>query len=106
MDTAYRIGSVEDKFLVLLGRYLRVTPDRILHDRFLPQTKIPLANGTSKALRLDLFVELYVRRDDAARKKQRCHLVEIDMGTHYDRAIREKLLLQLRYAQDGYYERD
>jgi hypothetical protein len=83
-----------------------VTFVRFLHDRFLPQTKIPLPDGTSAAIRLDAFVELHLRRDDSGRKKQRCHLIEIDRGTHYEKALTKKLLLQLRYVQDGHYERD
>lgn len=79
---------------------------RFLHDRFLPQTRIRLADGTSPAMRLDGFVELHVRRDDSGRKRQRCHLLEIDRGTHYEKAIRQKFLLQLRYVQDGHYQRD
>ena len=81
-----------------------VTLVQFLHDRFLPQTKIPLPDATRPAMRLDGFVELHVRRDDA--KKQRCHLFEIDRSTHYRLAIRKKFLLQLHYMQDGHYQRD
>jgi hypothetical protein len=83
-----------------------VTFVQFQHDRFLPQTKIPLPDGTSPSIRLDAFVELHLRRDDSGRKKQRCHLIEIDRGTHFEKALTKKLLLQLRYVQDGHYERD
>ena len=83
-----------------------VTLVQFLHDRFLPQTKIPLPDGTSPAIRLDAFVELHIRRDDTGRKRQRCHLIEIDRGTHYKTAIRKKFLLQLQYMRGGHYQRD
>lgn len=83
-----------------------VTFVQFLHDRFLPQTKVPLPDGTSPAIRLDAFVELHLRRDDSGRKKQRCQLIEIDRGTHYEKALKKKLVLQLRYVQDGHYQRD
>ena len=83
-----------------------VTFVRFLHDRFLPQTRIPLPDGMSPAIRLDAFVELHLRRDDSGRKKQRCHLIEIDRGTHSETALKQKLALQLRYVEDGHYLRD
>ena len=42
-----------------------VTFVQFLHDRFLPQTRIPIANGTSADLCLDAFVELHVRSEEA-----------------------------------------
>lgn len=83
-----------------------VTFVQFRHDRFLPQTTVPLPDGTSPSIRLDAFVELHIRRDDSGRKKQRCHLIEIDRGTHYEKALKKKLVLQLRYVQDGHYQRD
>jgi hypothetical protein len=83
-----------------------VTVIQFRHDRFLPQTKVPLPDGTAPSIRLDGFVELHLRRDDSGRKKQRCHLLEIDRGTHAEKALRQKLLTQLHYARDGHYRRD
>jgi hypothetical protein len=79
---------------------------QFLHDRFLPQTKVPLPDGTNPSIRLDGFVELHIRREDTGRQKQRCHLIEIDRGTHYEKALRKKVLIQIQYVQGGHYERD
>ena len=46
----------------------------------------------------------HVRRGEST--KRRCHLIEIDRGTHFEKAVRKKFLLQLRYVQDGHYHRD
>ena len=98
------LGIAIERFCRVAEPY--VTFVQFLHDRFLPQTKVPLPDGTSPAIRLDGFVELHVRPDETGRKKQRCHLIEIDRGTHFHQAIRKKFLLQLRYVQDGHYQRD
>ena len=65
------------------GELIRLA--RFTHDRFLPQTKVQLPTGKSKAIRLDSFFELRVRRESGT--KQRCYLVEIDRGTHYEKAL-------------------
>jgi hypothetical protein len=83
-----------------------VTFVQFQHDRFLPQTKIPLPDGTTPSFRPDAFVELHIQRDDSGRTRQRCHLLEIDRGTHYEKAIRRKFLMQLRYVLDGHYKHD
>jgi hypothetical protein len=76
------------------------------HDRFLPQARVTLPDHSQTEVRLDGFLELHIRRDDSGRKKQRCHLLEIDLNTHYRKAIQKKLLAQLAYLQGGHYERD
>lgn len=76
------------------------------HDRFLPQTSVPLPDGTSPSLRLDAFVELHIRPDETGRKRQRCHLIEIDRSTQSDRRIQQKFLMQLAYMKDRHYYRD
>src|SRR4051794_13608087 len=89
-------GIAIERFCREADPYVRFV--QFLHDRFLPQTKIPLPDGSTPAIRLDGFVELHIRHDDTGRKKQRCHLIEIDRGSHYRAAIRKKFLLQLHYV--------
>ncbi len=79
---------------------------RFIHDRMLPQTKVGLPDGSRKALRLDGFVDLRIQRDEGARTVQRAFLIEVDRGTHFERAIREKIELQYRYQQGGHNEAD
>ncbi len=81
-----------------------VTLARFTHDRFLPQTTVRLPSGKQRAMRLDGFVELHIRRE--AGTKQRCFLVEIDRGTHYEKAIQEKILAQIAYVEGGHYAAD
>lgn len=83
-----------------------VTMAQFLHDRFLPQTKVQLPDGSRRAIRLDAFVELRVRRGDPPRTKQRCFLAEVDRSTHYRKAIEQKILSQIAYVQDGHYQAD
>jgi hypothetical protein len=83
-----------------------VTFVQFLHDRFLPQTRVLLPDTTSPSIRLDAWVELHIRRDESSRKRQRCHLIEIDRGTHYEKALRKKVLTQIHYVKDGHYQRD
>lgn len=83
-----------------------VTFVEFIHDRFLPQTRVPLPDSTSPSLRLDAFVELHIRPNDSGRKRQRCHLIEIDRSTQSDRRIQQKFLMQLYYMKDRHYFRD
>jgi DNA-binding PadR family transcriptional regulator len=79
---------------------------RILHDRFLPQTRVQLPDGSRPAIRLDAFIELRIRRGDPPRTTQRCFLAEIDRGTHYVKAIQQKIRSQIAYVQGGHYQTD
>lgn len=83
-----------------------VTMAQFVHDRFLPQTMVRLPDGSRRAIRLDAFVELHVRRGDPPRSRQRCLLVEIDRSTHYRKALEHKILSQIAYVQDGHYQAD
>src|SRR5690242_17721278 len=60
---------------------------RFRHDRLLPQRSVALPDGGNHAFRPDGFFELHLTRDATGRTKQRCQLLEIDRGTHYDQAV-------------------
>lgn len=79
---------------------------RFMHDRFLPQTRVQLANGDRQGIRLDAFVELRLLRGDPPRLKQRCLALELDRSSHNQQAIRRKMEAQLAYVEGGDYQRD
>lgn len=79
---------------------------RFVHDRLLPQTRVQLPTGAYLGMRLDGFGELRIKRSETERTKQRCHLLEIDRNTHFEKALRQKVMGQLAYVQGGYYEKD
>ena len=96
---------------IAFERFCRAAGDsatlvQLLIDRFLPQTKVTLPDGAKTAMKLDMFVELHLRRGESERKKQRCHLIEIDRGTHYRKALARKFLTQILYVKNGDYQRD
>ena len=75
-----------------------------VHDRFLPQPKLKLANGTEQAVRLDAFLQLALRRDGFAKPIKRTALLEVDRRSHYRVALTNKFLAQIAYVQGGHFE--
>ena len=80
--------------------------EQFIHDRFLPQTKVTLPSGKSRAIRLDGFVRLRIRRGNHPKVRIRAGVLEIDRDTHYRKATEEKILAQLAYVRDGHYQAD
>jgi hypothetical protein len=92
-------GIAVERFCREAGQLVRMA--RFTHDRFLPQTKVLLPTGKHRALRLDAFIDLRIRRESGT--KQRCFLLELDRGTHYEKALTEKMLAQISYVEGGHY---
>jgi hypothetical protein len=107
----YRHALAITDFGLALERFARtghpyVRLIRSIHDRMLPQSLVTLPDGKTRQMRLDHFFELRLKRSENERPKQRCHLVEIDRGTHYETRLREKLVSQIAYARSGGYQAD
>ncbi len=94
------VGLQVERFCFASGELVRLEEFR--HDRFLPQTRVTLPDGTQHKLRLDAFIDLRIQRSAESRTTQRCLLVEIDRSEHFTRALTQKLLAQYSYAQGAY----
>lgn len=77
---------------------------RFLHDRFLPQTRVQLADGTIQDVRMDGFLELRIKRGDPPKTKQRCLGLELDRSSEYQQAVRGKIARLLAYVEGGAYQ--
>ena len=77
---------------------------RFIHDRFLPQTRVQLSDGSRQEVRIDAFLELRIKRGDPPRSNQRCLALELDRSSEYQLAFRTKIAGLLAYIEGGYYQ--
>ena len=70
------------------------------HERVVPATPVRLANGTTRRVRPDAWVQLAISRPEGI--KQRCWVLEVDRASEYQVAFREKIRHLLAYRKEPY----